>query len=377
MNTLDNSLLQALRSREEENSLRRLVLPPAKLIDFASNDYLGLSRSQELFNIIQKKLATLEIASNGSTGSRLLTGNSPIIEQAEKTLADIFNAGASLLFPSGYMANMAVLSALPKRGDTILYDQFSHASIKDGLRLSQATRLPFLHNDLNDLERKIKKAERQCFVVVESVYSMDGDVSPLEELVDLCSRYNAHLIVDEAHSTGVMGLNGNGTVCQKKLETKVPVRIYTFGKAMGVHGACIAGSETLINYLINFSRPFIYTTAPDLHSVVSITESFRYLKNNSTIPAQLREKITFFLSRMKNHPQLIKSESAIQSFVIPGNINVKQTAAMLQQNGIDVRPIVPPTVAQGTERLRIILHSFNTEDEINFLIEQLLSLSSR
>jgi 8-amino-7-oxononanoate synthase len=377
MNTLDNSLLQALRSREEENSLRRLVLPPAKLIDFASNDYLGLSRSQELFNTIQKKLATLEIASNGSTGSRLLTGNSPIIEQAEKTLADIFNAGASLLFSSGYMANMAVLSALPKRGDTILYDQFSHASIKDGLRLSQATRLPFLHNDLNDLERKIKKAGRQCFVVVESVYSMDGDVSPLEELVDLCSRYNTHLIVDEAHSTGVMGLNGSGMVCQKKLETKIPVRIYTFGKAMGVHGACIAGSETLINYLINFSRPFIYTTAPDLHSVVSITESFRYLKNNSTIPAQLREKITLFLSRMKNHPQLIKSESAIQSFVIPGNINVKQTAATLQQNGIDVRPIVSPTVAQGTERLRIILHSFNTEDEINFLIEQLLSLSSR
>jgi 8-amino-7-oxononanoate synthase len=374
---LDARLSAALESRIEENSLRKLVLPNSDLVDFASNDYLGLARSTELTQLIIDKANQLKQSFNGSTGSRLLTGNSSTLVEAEQFLSAIFNAESTLLFPSGYMANLAVLSSLPKRGDTIFYDQYAHASLKDGIRLSQASRLPFLHNNLSDLEKKIKKTKGQCFVIVESIYSMDGDASPLVELVELCSKYEAVLVVDEAHSTGVMGLNGNGMVCELGLESTIPIRIYTFGKAMGVHGACVAGSKILIDYLTNFARPFIYTTAPDNHSVISITSSFQYLKSNTERQWQLRQNIQQFLSSMRNHPVLIKSESAIQSLLIPGNTEVKRIASFIQERGFDVRPILSPTVAAGTERIRIILHSFNSSAEIQNLCALLHSLSSR
>src|SRR5882672_9118634 len=283
-------LQKVLNEKKKQDSFRRLK-SSSQPIDFCSNDYLGLARSQELFYAINRGAERLKPPYNGSTGSRLLSGNSELAEEMEKKLAGIFRSPKSLLFNSGYTANLAVLSSLPQRGDTILYDELAHTCIKDGARLSLASRFSFRHNDLNDLEEKIKRAKGNIFIAVESIYSMDGDESPLEELVTLAERYNATIILDEAHSTGSYGENGGGLAVEKGLEKKIAVRIYTFGKAMGIHGACVAGDETLINYLINFARPFIYTTAMPPHSLIAIQCAFDYLKQQVGLQERLQSKI--------------------------------------------------------------------------------------
>jgi len=369
-------LLKSLDAREAQDALRKLKVTSPSLIDFSSNDYLGLARSVELREMIAHELPSVSVSLNGSTGSRLLSGNSSHIEEIEKELAILFKSEASLIFNSGYTANLAVLSCLPKRGDTILYDQLSHASIKDGIRLNQASRFYFQHNDLSDLEKKLKKSQGNIFVVTESIYSMDGDIAPLQGITSLCEQYRAHLIVDEAHSTGVLGENGSGLACELGLQQKVPVRVYTFGKGMGIHGACVAGSKELIQYLINFARPFIYTTAPDSHNATAIAASFKFLTSHPELQHELKNIVEYFLFMMNGNKSLLPSKSAIQSFVIPGNQEVKAAAEMLQKNGFDIRPILYPTVGKNKERLRIILHTFNTKTEIEKLAHQLQILSS-
>jgi 8-amino-7-oxononanoate synthase len=295
----------------------------------------------------------------------LLSGNSELAETVENKLAKIFKAPKTLLFNSGYMANLAILSCLPQRGDTIITDELVHASLRDGTRLSLASHFSFKHNDLNDLEEKIKRAKGNIFVVVESVYSMDGDECPLDELVSLTEKYEATIILDEAHSTGSYGENGSGLAVQKKLEDRIGVRIYTFGKAMGVHGACIAGNEMLINYLINFARPFIYTTAMSPHSLVAIQCAFDFLKREIGLQKILQRKIGLFLTGFEKMKwNCVKSNSAIQNVIIPGNSNVKELSHFLQHHRFDCRSILSPTVKEGSERIRICLHTFNSDDEI-------------
>ncbi len=361
------ALQKILDEKKKENSFRELKSNPQS-IDFCSNDYLGLARSQELFYAIQRSAERLRPPYNGSTGSRLLSGNSELAEEVEKKLADIFHAPKSLLLNSGYTANLAVLSCLPGRGDTILYDELVHASIRDGARLSLASRFSFRHNDLNDLEEKIKRAKGNIFVAVESIYSMDGDKCPLEELVSLTEKYDVTIILDEAHSTGSYGENGSGLAVQKKLENCIAIRVYTFGKAMGVHGACVAGDDKLINYLINFARPFIYTTAVSPHSLLAIRCAFDFLKGQMGIQSILQEKIKLFLTGFEKMKwDCAKSDSAIQNVIIPGNSNVKELAHFLQHHHFDCRSILSPTVKEGSERIRICLHSFNSDKEINEL----------
>ena len=275
INLLNKILNERLQKRKEENSFRKLIYRSAR-IDFTSNDYLGLARSEELFALIKKRTESL-LHRNGATGSRLLSGNNLYTEEVEQKLASIFKSESALIFNSGYAANQAVLSSIPQKGDTILYDELAHACIRDGARLSLASRFPFLHNNLNDLEDRLKRAQGNIYIAVESIYSMDGDICPLAELIELAEKYSATIILDEAHSTGVLGENGSGFAVSNELEKKIPIRVYTFGKAMGVHGACVAGSKTLADYLINFARPFIFTTALSPHSISSIDCSFEYL----------------------------------------------------------------------------------------------------
>jgi len=370
---LPQTILEKLLSRKEENSFRKLT-PSLGLTDFTSNDYLGLARSEELFNSIQHKVASLPHR-NGATGSRLLSGNNPYTEEVEQKLASIFNAEAALIFNSGYAANQGVLSSIPQKGDTILYDELAHACIRDGARLSLASRFSFLHNDLNDLEIKLKKAEGNIFIAVESIYSMDGDVCPLAELVTLADKFDATIILDEAHSTGVIGNNGSGLAVSLGLETKIPIRIYTFGKAMGVHGACVTGSKNLIEYLINFARTFIFTTALSPHSVASIDCSFEYLTANVGLQQELSDRNKYFNSESdKLKIQKLQSTTQIQGVVIPGNDRIKSISEQLRVKGFDVRPILSPTVAKGSERLRICLHTFNSHEEIAQLVQHLSKL---
>lgn len=355
-----------LDQRKTEKSFRELKSTSLP-VDFVSNDYLGLARSEELFKLIEQKSATHLPHRNGSAGSRLLAGNSAYTESVEHKLSVIFKSESALLFNSGYTANLSVLSAIPQRGDTILYDELSHACIKDGARLSLAERFSFLHNDLNDLERKLKQSKGRIFVAVESVYSMDGDVCPLENLVTLAQQYDANIILDEAHSTGVTGNEGSGMAVSLGLQGKLFARIYTFGKAMGIHGACLAGSSTLIQYVINFARPFIYTTALPPHCIIAIDCAFEFLKKNIHLQKLLEEKITLFKTQIKT-----TSNSAIQPIIIPRNDAIKSIAEIIQQSGYDVRPVLSPTVKEGTERLRICLHTYNTREEMTGLTDKLI-----
>ncbi|MDN4165432.1 8-amino-7-oxononanoate synthase [Cytophagales bacterium LB-30] len=375
---LHEHLQDQLAQRQKQQNLRKLPLFSPNMVDFSSNDYLGLATNRELTQAIDFAYKNLSPAKNGATGSRLISGNSTYVESVEKDLATIFQGESALLFSSGYMANQAVLSALPGKNDVILYDELAHACIKDGARLSLATRYPFRHNDLSDLTRKIESNQQAEFIyiVVESVYSMDGDQAFLEDLIDLKKRFlKVCLLIDEAHSTGIYGAKGAGLTVEKGLHSAFTARVYTFGKAMGIHGACVVGSEVLKQFLINFSRPFIYTTAPDDHSVAAVQQAFRFLQEHPNLAKDLFDRIHFFQEKKAaldwGKFSWTDSDSPIQSLIIPGNETVKKIAQKMQEQGFFVRGITSPTVKAGQERLRICLHNFNSESEIEQLLQHL------
>lgn len=348
-------LHKKLNERKEQKAFRRLRLAADK-IDFCSNDYLGIVKN----NLLKLNVDGLK---HGSTGSRLLTGNYALIEETEKFIAGFHNAEAGLIFNSGYDANIGLLSCVAQKGDAILYDQLIHASIRDGIRLSFAQAFSFLHNDLEDLEKKLKNSSN-IFVVTESVFSMDGDIAPLNDLVNLCEKYNANLVVDEAHATGVIGACGEGLVQQLKLEKKCFARVHTFGKACGAHGAIILGSNELRDYLINFARSFIYSTALPEASIEAIKTSYKIFP----LLQQERMHLNKLTEQIQNSTINIQpSTTPVQIVIIPGNEEVKKVAWQLQQNNFDVRVILYPSVPRGGERLRIVLHAFNTLDEVDNL----------
>lgn len=358
----ENFIQQKLEQRKLDNNFRMLKTASG-LIDFCSNDYLGFARSEELKALVEAAIKEYPDYLNGSGGSRLLSGNTAFIEELEQQITVFHQVEAGLIFNSGYDANMGLFASLPQRGDTIITDELIHACIIDGARLSLANRYTFKHNELYDLETKLNNAKGICYVGIESVYSMDGDEAPLQQIVQLTQKYNANLIVDEAHATGIFG---SGLVQSLKLQNQVFARTVTFGKALGSHGAIVLGSENLRSYLINFARSFIYTTAPSFHQLMTTKMAYQLLQHSESEQARLKNLINFFKKEVqKQHSiQLIPSNSAIQSILIPGNTNAKIIATHLQENGFDVRAILSPTVPAGKERLRICLHAYNTEDEI-------------
>lgn len=362
MNPHDEFLKTQLAQRQLSNSLRQLP-ESAEGIDFCSNDYLGLARMS---------FPAIEFPQYGATGSRLISGNHIEYQKLERTLAGFFLAQAALVFGSGYQANLGLLSCVGNRQDTILYDQLAHASIRDALRLSPSRSFSFRHNDLEHLQEKLAQASGRIFVAVESVYSMDGDEAPLVELAAVCQAAGAALIVDEAHALGVLGMQGRGLVPALGLEDKIWARVITFGKALGAHGAAVLGNSLLRDFLINFSRPFIYTTGLPQDAIFRIRKSLEYLQQTDRIE-YLQRLIKRFKAGIKPdlQPHLINSRSAIQSLIIPGNDAVKAIAEELQLKGLRVLPILHPTVAKGSERLRICLHSFNQEKDIDRLVEAL------
>lgn len=364
-NMNDDFLLKKLHERKQQNAFRALALP-GKKTDFCSNDYLGIVHN----GLIGQHLAGQPFR-HGATGSRLLSGNYLLIEETEKQVAAFHQAAAGLIFNSGYDANLGLLSSVPRRGDTIIYDYLSHASLRDGIRLSFARAFSFRHNDLNDLEKKLKTATGTIFVVTESVFSMDGDTAPLTAISDLCERYGAQLIVDEAHATGVTGVQGAGLVQQLNLASKCFARINTFGKAVGCHGAIVLGSVRLRDYLVNFSRSFIYSTALPESSTAAIRSAYAIFPGMQAERTYLQQLIGWFQQAACLYEKL-PSETPIQIIVVPGNDQVKKLAGTLQAAGLDVRPILYPTVPAGRERLRIVLHAFNTREELQQLM-QLLS----
>lgn len=372
-NVLERRMLALLERRKRQHAFRSASYRP-ELVDFCSNDYLGLARQAPALPD-----STLSSYS-GATGSRLLSGHYPLLEELEALLCTFHQAPAALVFNSGYNANLSLLAALPRRSDVILYDELVHASIHDGLKLSAAQAIPFPHNDLEALQDQLKQqAAETVFVVVESVYSMDGDQAPLKELADMCTAFGAALIVDEAHSTGSFGHYGEGLCTALGIQEQVFARVYTFGKAIGSHGAAVAGSRLLYDYLFNYARPLIYTTTLPPHTIQTVLAAYQELQTTGEqLLAALRERIQYFkdrlasiLTKVEAHIQYIESSSPIQCLIIPGNAAVSQVANRLQAAGFDVRPIRKPTVAAGQERLRICLHVHNTSEELEQLLIQL------
>ena len=373
MKEFPKALTSKLEQRTANNSLRKLSLPNT-LIDFASNDYIGFAKSETIFNETHSYLIENKIIQNGATGSRLLSGNHKIYEEAENYIAKFHQSESALIFNSGYDANVGFFGSVPQRNDIILFDELSHASIRDGIQLSNAKSYKFQHNDFEDLERLLLKLSTDnqqpttIFIVTESVFSMDGDTPNLEELVQISNKYGCNLVVDEAHALGVFGVFGEGLVQMLGLQEAVFARIVTFGKGLGCHGAAIIGCNELKKYLVNFARSFIYTTGLSPHSVATILVAYQYLEIEKKALERLRNTIIHF-NQEKNilglKPMFVRSKSAIQSAIIPGNQNVKSIANQLQEKGFDVKAILSPTVPEGQERLRFCLHSYNSKEEIS------------
>ncbi len=377
-----DKLHKKIVDRKENNSYRQLCTG-SKGIDFSSNDYLGFSKNKRIAGQVNTSLNQFENL-NGSTGSRLISGNHVLHEELESELSSFFKSQSALLFNSGYDANLGLLSCLPQHGDVILFDELCHASIRDGIRLSYAKSYKFKHNDLTDLKKKFNTTRNQkgnTYVIVESIYSMDGDQAPLMEFVKFCKNNLIYMMVDEAHATGVYGNSGNGLIGELGLEDHVFARIHTFGKAMGCHGAVIVGSSELKHFLINYARSFIYTTAIPLHNVLTIKYAIKeLLVTNEGL--KLLNNITYFRNEIKIkglQNLFVQSESAIQSCIIPHNFKVKDLAQKLRNQNYDIKAILSPTVPKGKERLRFCLHSFNTKKDISnvlCLLKEIISKSS-
>lgn len=335
-------------------------------IDFCSNDYLGFARDPEIHQYLLQLLHTQPELLSGSTGSRLISGNSAFALETEQYIATQHQYASALLFPSGYMANLALWSTIAKKGDTLILDEYIHRSVHDGCRLSAAHRWKFWHNDCNDLEAKLKRAAGNCYVAVESLYSMDGDFAPLQEMAALCARYGAALLVDEAHAMGVFGL---GLVHQYQLQEQVMATTITYGKAMGGHGAAILCPEPLKQYLVHKASPFIYSTAtPDIQWA-TIKAAYILLPQRTQAVKQLQQNIQLW--RNYDFPHLAREGSPIQGLLYPGAARIKALQQHLYAQDLHCYAICSPTVAQGSERLRICLHSYNSNEELQLLADSI------
>ncbi|MFJ1328121.1 aminotransferase class I/II-fold pyridoxal phosphate-dependent enzyme [Capnocytophaga canimorsus] len=376
MPRIPKHITERLNQRKEKNALRTLKVNHFK-VDFYSNDYLGFASSREIKQFNEEILSRYPIQ-HGATGSRLISGHTPLHEIAEHTISEFHHSQSCLLFNSGYDANVGLFSSIPKRGDIILFDEYIHASIRDGISLGLAQAYKFKHNDLESLERLLQKYtsnSNNIFIATESVFSMDGDSPDLEKMVLLAEKYNAFLIVDEAHALGVLGKDGCGLVQHLGIENRVFARIMTYGKALGGHGASVLSSNELKQYLVNFARSFIYTTAMPPHSLAHILAGYQELSRTQNREL-LQKNIAFFLKKAEKiglKSRFIPSQSAIQGIVLSGNDFVKSISEDIQKEGFGVIPILSPTVAEGQERLRICLHSFNTFSEIENLCNILIT----
>lgn len=377
-------LQKRIEERRERENYRSLKISNENAFDFLSNDYLSLARDREHEDSILQEIKKLNL-SHGSTGSRLLSGNNTYAQELETLLSEVFQSESALLFNSGYDANLGLISAIASREDIIIHDEYVHASLRDGISLSRAKAWSFDHNDPKALEEKLILAHKQkrngeVFIAIESLYSMDGDIPDLTVFTKLAEDYGAHLIVDEAHAAGVYG---KGFGVEQNSGQHVFARIITFGKAFGAHGAAILGSKTLKEYLVNFSRSLIYSTALAPSSLAAIRIAVRKLRDGSLESRQkkLFENINYFQEKQQaiKLPEAtywLPSASPVQSLVFSSAKATKTAALTFQENGFDIRPVLSPTVPVGKERLRIVLHTHNNQNEINSLFQTLKNITT-
>ncbi|GAM83295.1 hypothetical protein ANO11243_012820 [Dothideomycetidae sp. 11243] len=402
---LDSAITSSLTRRRHSSTLRRLTLPPQDSIDFSSNDFLSLASSADLR---QRYLAELTLCPTfplGSGGSRLLDGNTPYAESLENLIADFHNAPTALLANSGFDANVAIFSTLPQPGDVIVYDELIHASVHDGMRASRipsSHRFSFRHNDVSAFSSVLKHilshvpsilaGKASLFIALEAIYSMDGDITPLAALISTLDalappqvQRNTHIVIDEAHATGVLGPRGRGLVCALGLEHRISIRLHTFGKALAANGAAILCSQTQKQYLLNYARPLIYTTFLSFPALALVRSAYSLMQDGATEPLVkslnanlhlLWSGLVALQARVATSDDYSAGKSILSVSIAPPRSPIfsvessrpRELAAFCQANGFLVRPIVPPTVPAGSERVRVCLHAGNTEDEIAGLV---------
>ena len=368
--SIGKSLEARVRERLAEwrsAGLLRAPHPPSG-IDFSSNDYLNLATHPL---IVERLAESARRDGAGSTGSRLLRGDRDAFRALEHRFAGFKRTQGSLYFSSGYLANLAVLTTLTERGDVVFSDALNHASLIDGVRLSAARRVVFPHNDVDELARLLDEdvargGDGHRFVVVESLFSMDGDMAPLEKYAALCRAAGASLVVDEAHAVGVYGARGSGLIEAAGVDSDVCVSVNTAGKALGVSGAFVAGPQWAIDYLVQRARPFVFSTAAPPPLAAAIDASLEIVEREP----ERRQRVTARAMQLRRRladagVAATAGVSQIIPVVIGGNEQAVAVAAQLQAEGFDVRAIRPPTVPPGTARLRISVNAGLSEATID------------
>ncbi len=365
---------KALQDLAADDRLRRLS--PRSGADFSSNDYLGLAQSPRIKRAIA---AAMEAGTPvGAGGSRLLRGNCAEHERLEAEAASFFGADSALFFGSGYLANFAVLTTLPQRDDLLVLDAFVHASTHEGARAGRAEICQFKHNDADAAEDRILAWRRdggvgRPWIVVESLYSMDGDVAPLDDLIAVAERHDAFVVVDEAHATGVHGPQGRGLAARFEGRDDIVV-VHTCGKALGASGALVTAHRVLRETLINRCRPFIFATAPSPLMAVAVSEALAILQDEPERRQKLAQLVAFAHREIVARFGETWSSSQIIPYVVGDNARAMALAQSLQQRGFDVRGIRPPTVPAGTARLRLSLTLNVDEAAITALLDALVEL---
>ncbi len=370
---MENALAARVRARVadlDSQGLLRTLRPPAG-IDLSSNDYLGLAVHPRLTSRLSE---AVERDGCGSTGSRLLRGHRERFAAIERRFARFKGTERSLYFSSGYLANLALLATLPEAGDVVYSDERNHASLIDGIRLSRAACVVVPHSDVGALERRLAghAAPGQRFVVIESLYSMDGDIAPLADYAACCRRFGAALLVDEAHAVGVYGPDGSGLIRDRGVGDDVLLSINTAGKALGVAGAFVAGPAWAIDYLQQRARPFVFSTAPPPALAAALAAALDVLAEEPERRETLHARVRFLHARLARAGLASAADmSPILPIVVGANEAAVALAAGLQRRGFDVRAIRPPAVPDGTARLRVTVNARLSEDDLERFVAAL------
>lgn len=365
-----------LRRRRTLNTPQgvRIEVDGQPLLSFCSNDYLGLANRPEIVAALQQGAQRYGA---GAGASHLVSGHLEVHETLECELAAFAGKPAALTFSTGYMANLGVVQALVGRGDTVFADKLNHASLNDAMLLSRAEVKRYRHNDMAQLEQLLSEATSgRKLVIADAVFSMDGDLAPLPEMLALCKRYDAWLLIDDAHGFGVLGAEGRGSAAHFGADAPRLIYMATLGKAAGVAGAFVAAEKVVIETLVQQARSYVYTTAAPPALAAALQASLRLMRTGDALRDHLRALVAQLRAGLQGLPwQLMASETPIQPLLVGGNEAALALSEGLRARGIWVPAIRPPTVPQGTARLRMTLSAAHTADDVAQLIEALHDLA--
>ncbi len=361
----------------ESQPLPRVKVEGKSVINLCSNNYLGLACDSRLKEASIQAVRKFGV---GSTASRLVCGNLSIHKELEERIARFKKTEAALVFSSGYMANLGIISSLVGREDFVFSDKLNHASIVDGIILSRASVKRYPHKDMVALERFLESLNDngKKLIITDTVFSMDGDVAPLEKMVEISERYGCSFMVDEAHATGVFGPNGEGLVSHLGLMDKVDIRMGTLSKAIGAHGAYVCASKDLIDFLINFCRPFIYTTGLPVSIAAASIKAIDIIEKEPQLRERLWNNVNFFKNAISSIGlNTLESSSPIIPILVNDANIVMKFSKLLFDEGIFIQGIRPPTVSEGKSRLRITITAIHTKEDLELALEKIKKIARK